>query len=268
MKAKNGTRIFLCEITEERLILAVLACEKNNRRRFVDLEIQPLSGEGIEQRSRQLLDMLKVRRYAREQLIATVPHKYATSRFLRVPASSDEEIEKIVGLQAPRLLPASSDELVTGFQVISKEKDGFCRVNLIIVQKAVIDRYCALLQQAGVRDFSITLSSVGLLTSANLYASAIPGSPALSRSTLPRLRYVSARKTRSCSAALLSSPVTGRGRSRKNTGRPRNPFSKKTREANLRRYSSPGIPGCTRNFPALRRLRPPRGRRRSVTGKG
>ena len=162
MKAKNGTRLFLCEITGQRLILAVLACEKNNRRRFTDLQIQALAGDSVEQCSRQLQDMLKGKRYAREPVVLTVPHKYATSRFMRIPASSDDEIEKIVSLQASRLLPASSDDLVTGFQVISRDKDGYCRVNLIIVQKAIIDRYCTLLRQAGVRDFSITLSSEGL----------------------------------------------------------------------------------------------------------
>jgi len=179
MKAKNGKRLFLCEITEQRLILAVLACEKNNRRRFISLDTQQLAQDSFEQGSRQLQELFRARRYAKEPVVVSVPHKYATSRFLRIPASSDVEIEKIVSLQASRLLPAASDELITGFQVISKDKDGYSRVNLIIVQKAAIDRYCALMQQSGIRDFSITLSSIGLFNLCETHMARTPGITAL-----------------------------------------------------------------------------------------
>ena len=87
-----------------------------------------------------------------------------TLRYLRnVPAQAPREIESIVALQAPQLLPYPAQELITAYQVVSCDKQGYSGVNLVIAHKESVEHCLGFLPQAGVRNISVVASSWGLL---------------------------------------------------------------------------------------------------------
>jgi len=95
-------------------------------------------------------------------VIVCLPRASVTSRYLKVPAQSLQEIEKIVTLQAPRLFPYPANELNSGFQVIQSDKNGYSDLNVIIVHKAVIERYIKAFKELKASKLTVALSSLGL----------------------------------------------------------------------------------------------------------
>ncbi len=151
-------------------MLKVIKCEaKNNSQRyFLGLEMEPASFDTDEKEiTEKLSHILKKLEYNGNRVIVSLPRRYATCRYLRVPTLNPQETERIVALQASRYLPYPANELITGYQVISADKDGYSALNLVIVHKDAVGRYIKIFQALKIKDFSITLSSYGLC---NLYS--------------------------------------------------------------------------------------------------
>ena len=97
-------------------------------------------------------------------VVICLPRHKLTLRYLKnVPAQAAREIESIIALQAPQLLPYPAQELITGYQVVSCDKQGYSGVNLVIAHKETIEHYLGMLRQAGGRSISVVASSWGLL---------------------------------------------------------------------------------------------------------
>jgi hypothetical protein len=118
-----------------------------------------LDGAGL---TKKLNEIFKKLKFDFSPLIVSLPRIKVASRFLRVPARNPAEIGKIVSLQAPRYLPYPADELNTGFQIISTDKEGYSEVSLIIAHKEVIERYITALKEVKPSSLGIFLSSLGL----------------------------------------------------------------------------------------------------------
>jgi hypothetical protein len=104
--------------------------------------------------------------YRNNPLILALPRSKATCRYLKVPAQAPKEIEKIVSLQASRYLPYPQDELISGYEIVSQDKEGYSDINLVIVHKDVISSYLNIGKGLKAQAITITLSSYGLV---NLY---------------------------------------------------------------------------------------------------
>lgn len=100
------------------------------------------------------------------KFVVALPQKQCSCRFLKVPSIEEQEIERMVKMQASRLLPASKDELVVRFLVTSKEPDGYSNVTVIIVRREIVELYRELAEGAGVREYALTAGFNGLF---NLY---------------------------------------------------------------------------------------------------
>lgn len=96
------------------------------------------------------------------RLLLALARSRATCRLLKVPAYSAAELDKMLPIQASALLPYASGQLVTGYEVISVDKEGYSRVNLAIVPEPIINRYYRILKEAGVSNCDISLSSFGI----------------------------------------------------------------------------------------------------------
>jgi len=161
--------IFICQILENSLIVIKSAAINSPKGNFLACENLPLSPDTDEtELADKLGGILKRLEYNNNQFILALPHKFAASRYLKVPTQIPQEIEKIVALQASTFLPSTFKELITGFLVISTEKNGYSGVNLVIVQKDVIERYVRIFNKLEVKNFKITLSSLGLANLCNL----------------------------------------------------------------------------------------------------
>jgi Tfp pilus assembly PilM family ATPase len=167
MKVKTRKAIFICHIGENTLRVIKCILNKNRLREFVDLEVQSTVPEADEAKiSAQLKQILDGLEYKNEFLVISLPRNQATCRYLKVPTEKPQEIERIVSLQASRFLPYPAGELITGYQNILSDKEGYTHLNLIIVHKDIIEHYFRILEKCNIKNISITLSSYGL---ANLY---------------------------------------------------------------------------------------------------
>lgn len=163
---KNRKAVFVCQVTEG--YIKVIKCfPHNSKREFsgIEKEALPLETDDkkIAQKFKESFDKLE---YSNNPLIVSLPRSSATIRRIRIPAQDSREIRKIVSLQASRYLPYPANELITGYQVISTDKEGYAEVNLVIVHKDVIERYLKILKELNIKEVSINLSSFGIC---NLY---------------------------------------------------------------------------------------------------
>lgn len=171
MKVKNKKEAFICQITENSLKLVKYLI--NAKREFIGLGVEALPNDADDKSLTEKLNQaLKRLGYNNNPLVISLPRKHATCRYLKIPAAAPQEIERIINLQASRYLPYSATELITAYQAISTDKDGYSDINLVIVHKDVIERYLKIFRQLKIKDFKIVLSSFGLC---NLYSYLEPG---------------------------------------------------------------------------------------------
>jgi hypothetical protein len=164
---KGKETVFICRFSESGLKVIKCRMGDNSGTEFLGLEQVALSATiddaGLAKALQQVLSRLK---FNNNPLILCVPRGAATSRFIKIPTKDPDEIENIASLQAPRFLPYSLSELVTGFEVISGGSDGYYNINLAIMHKAALERYIKIFDQLKIKKFRIILSSYGL---SNLY---------------------------------------------------------------------------------------------------
>jgi hypothetical protein len=149
--------VFVCQISDDTCRIVKCLAQAGPRRQIADLEKTKLPG---------LAQALKKLGYNRHPIIVSLPRAQATARYIKIPSQSTHEIEKIIALQASRYLPYPAQELITAYQIISTDKEGYAHVNLIIAHKDAIQRYLDILRPLAPSEIKIILSSYGLL---NLY---------------------------------------------------------------------------------------------------
>lgn len=164
---KNKKDIFIIQIIED--YLKVIKCRQIlNKREFIDFEFTRLSfginDKELSEKAKSLLEKLD---YNGNQVILSLPRHQATCRYIKVPAKFPAEIDRIIPFQASKYLPYPAQELITGYQIISTDKEGYSHINLNIVHKDIILSYLSFLNSLAIKKFSIILSSYGLC---NLYS--------------------------------------------------------------------------------------------------
>lgn len=163
MKDKNT--IFICQIIEK--VLKVAKCViHNNKREFTALEAMSIHGHIEEEIPERLPAVLKRLGYDGNPVIVSFPRSQVTCRFLNVPAYTPREIESLCSLQAARYLPYPTHELITGFQIISTDKEGYSQINLTIAHKNSVAPYIKIFKELKASKINVVLSSYGL---SNLY---------------------------------------------------------------------------------------------------
>jgi len=171
MKAKKKLTYF-CSIADNVLRIIKCACPNNSRPEFMGLETQALPAELDDKKISILLqEAFKRLNYEHNPVVVCLPRAQATCRYAKVPASLPWEIENMSSLQASRYLPYPANELVTGFDIVCSDKDGYSNINLIIVHKNTIERYFKILKELRPSKISIVLSSYALL---NVYGALRP----------------------------------------------------------------------------------------------
>lgn len=163
---KNKKAIFVYQVTEG--YLKVIKClAHNSKKEFPGLEKEAISAEIDDNKlARKLRERLDKLGYANNPLIISLPRSSAAIRRVKIPAQEPKELKKIISLQAPTYLPYPASELITAYQVISQDKEGYTEVNLIIAHKDVVERHLKILKELNVKEFSVNLSSFGIC---NLY---------------------------------------------------------------------------------------------------
>ncbi|MDD5729680.1 MAG: PilN domain-containing protein [Candidatus Omnitrophica bacterium] len=171
MKTKKNHTIFICQITES--ALKVLKCVNGAKRTFSGSAVEPLPSEkndaALTDKIKSVFNKLG---YANNPIIVCLPRNNATIRYLKVPTQDPEEIEKISSLQASKYLPYLAHELITGYELIENDQQGYAQINLVIAHKEIIERYLRIFSGFEPEGISLAMSSFGL---ANLFSHIEPG---------------------------------------------------------------------------------------------
>jgi len=158
---------FICQFSEAGL--RVIKCARTIARKVEFLEAKAREFSTLADKETlafHLGQILKELDFRGNLLIASLLRAQATCRYLKIPSKIPLEVEQIASLQAPRYLPYQANELITAYQPILVDKDGYTHINLFIAHREVIEDYTKIFKKLNVKNYSILLSSVGLL---NLY---------------------------------------------------------------------------------------------------
>ncbi|MFH1355018.1 MAG: PilN domain-containing protein [Candidatus Omnitrophota bacterium] len=159
MGHKFKKSLFICQLTDK--ILKVIKCESLNGQK-VSLNALEVSGVGPEGFRDSLKKIFLKLGYDNEGVLISLPRIQSTCRYLKIPAQKPAEIEGIVNLQAAHYLPYPAGELITGYQLISTDTQGYSYINLVIAHKDVVEKNLDLFKGFKERNISIVLSSYGL----------------------------------------------------------------------------------------------------------
>lgn len=163
MNINQKKSLFICQIAETLKVI------KSSHRKKKTPTILALCVEAVAEDadtkkiSEQLGRIFKKLKYNREPMIISLPRNLATLRYLKVPTQNPQEIENIVSLQASTCLPYPATELITAYQTISVDANGYSDINLIIVHHSVIERYLDIFNKLHIYNTSVILSSYGLV---------------------------------------------------------------------------------------------------------
>lgn len=100
--------------------------------------------------------------FKNNKLIVSLKRNLITSRFLKVPSVNIREIEDIAQLQSVRFLPYPSQELISGFDYILKDKSGFSCINLTVAHKNVAEKFVEIFNKLRPSEFYILPDASGI----------------------------------------------------------------------------------------------------------
>ncbi|MBU1727132.1 MAG: pilus assembly protein PilM [Candidatus Omnitrophica bacterium] len=156
---KRLNYVFVCQFSEGALKIVKIAPSKIKTAKVIDFSFDKLSAQPED---KAVFQSLKKLGYDGQPIIVCLPRQYATLRFIKIPSQSNEEIDRIAKLQSSHYLPYAVSELITGFQVFSTDKSGYSDVNLVIVQKEIIDKTVDSFKGLKQKSLKIILSSYGI----------------------------------------------------------------------------------------------------------
>ena len=173
MLRKRAATTFLCQITDTHLKIVKCLDAGGPRRQFAGAVIEPIPASDNAKTFASLSAALAALGYHKHPVIVSLPRNQATCRYVRLPSRVPREIENIAHLQAASYLPYPADELVTGFGVISTDKQGYTGINLVIAHRDAVNRLLDFFRRLQASSVSVVLSSYGLC---NLYNAGAKGS--------------------------------------------------------------------------------------------
>jgi Tfp pilus assembly PilM family ATPase/Tfp pilus assembly protein PilN len=83
-------------------------------------------------------------------IVAVFPRSRAIVRYISLPSVSEREIERMINLQASKLVPFEKGEAVIQFRIVGCRDDGFSDVMVVIVDRAAVSEYAGWLELAGI----------------------------------------------------------------------------------------------------------------------
>jgi Tfp pilus assembly PilM family ATPase len=85
-----------------------------------------------------------------------------TTRYLRLPTAVAGEIEKMLELQIPKLLPYAAGEIISSYKVIQVDSQGYSCCMIVLAQQSLVRSYYAFLEKLDIKPSGIVLSSEGI----------------------------------------------------------------------------------------------------------
>jgi len=161
IKDTNRGTVFILQI-EDDLLKILKINSKSTAVKFTRKEDIKIAG-GIENSDLAIQVRILLRKldYRNQPLIFCLPRKLATCHYLKVPSKKSDEIENMIAYRAPRLLPYEISELITGYEIIRTDNQGYSHINLTIIHRKIIDKFTQLFNESGAKITFFALSPYG-----------------------------------------------------------------------------------------------------------
>ncbi|MBL7170989.1 MAG: PilN domain-containing protein [Candidatus Omnitrophica bacterium] len=75
----------------------------------------------------------------KKNTIVLIPSKKGMIRYLELPSCSEAELKDMINFQLPRYLPYSFNDIIFGFKVVQKKKEGYAKVMVACIQKKLFN---------------------------------------------------------------------------------------------------------------------------------
>lgn len=106
-----------------------------------------------------LEDLFRDHKFFKKSAVLYIPRNLVTVRALELPSTNKEEIKDMVNLQVGRQTPYSREEIISSYQVISRKKEGYTKVLLVIVRRKLVDDRIEMMRGLGVYIDKVSVSS-------------------------------------------------------------------------------------------------------------
>lgn len=158
----NKKAIFICQLNDDAIRIAKWR-KDNSLPELAGIEAESILPHADDKNLlEKTASALKKLKFSGERVIISLPRSKAACRYLKVPSKSPKEIGSIVSLQASTYLPYPASELITGYQIISTDKQGYSHINLTIVHRPLIERLLKIFKELRANSLVIVLNSYGV----------------------------------------------------------------------------------------------------------
>ncbi|OGX09576.1 MAG: hypothetical protein A2Y06_00155 [Omnitrophica WOR_2 bacterium GWA2_37_7] len=130
----------------------VCSCDIHSIREHSDEEIEHV-----------LVAVFEDKKILTEDIVLVISRRLAFVKYMRLPSNNDVEIKKMIGLQLVNNMPYSQDEILFKPYILERERSGYTKLLVLIVQKEIVSRYLKLFEKVGIVLSQVTLSSIGIL---------------------------------------------------------------------------------------------------------
>lgn len=125
---------------------------------------RPISDLSDDEISKMLADVITTNHIRLDRLIVIISRDRAMVRYLRLPATKAEEIDSMISFEAARQIPYSQEEVISDYEIIDTDSEGYSAIMLAIVHKNELARINNILGSTGKRPDQIRLSSEAILS--------------------------------------------------------------------------------------------------------
>jgi len=143
--------------------LKIAQAEVSNKGiRISRLITEPVAGLSDEDISKLLTDTMG-NSLRSDSLISVISRKRTMVRYIRLPATSPEEIESMVSFEIDKQIPYSKEEVVSDYKIIDVDDEGYSNIMLVVAHKDEITRINTIFESAGAGPQKVRLSSEATL---------------------------------------------------------------------------------------------------------
>ena len=99
---------------------------------------------------------------SKERVTFSLPSQSVFTRFVKLPGSSPEEVDSIIGFEAQQNVPFPIDEVVWDYQIMGEVKDNQWDVVLVAIKADQLDEINASVNKGGLRTLTIDVAPMAL----------------------------------------------------------------------------------------------------------
>ncbi len=135
--------------------------------RLVDYRIYPLWAE--EQKGMReaqwtslIASFLSKHQINKNQVCVSIPREKVVVRFLRLPASTKENLRKVLEYEAPKYTPFEKETIYMDFQILSEDKE-WLELIAVFAKESDVTPYLDLIKRMGLQPVTVQIPVVGAL---------------------------------------------------------------------------------------------------------